>query len=162
MWVISTSSPPPISVHLGNIDCKALIISDFNDFAVDLFFQKRTKYDEVIYDNSKTQHWGEPYNVTVDVKSLNATQLAGMKIFNNGTHNLTTVHKAPTGDLPTVLVPAGLMVDPKGTLNVVGLVVFSMVFGIFLGNLRERGAVMKSFFDALNEIVMRMIKLVMW
>ena len=85
-----------------------------------------------------------------------------MKIFNNGTHNLTTVHKVPTGGSATVLVPAGLMVDPNGTLNVVGLVVFSMVFGVFLGNLRERGAVMKSFFDALNEIVMKMIKLVMW
>ena len=54
------------------------------------------------------------------------------------------------------------MVDPKGTLNVVGLVVFSIVFGVFLGNLHERGAVMGSFFDALNEIVMKMIKLVMW
>lgn len=85
-----------------------------------------------------------------------------MEIFNNGTHNLTTVQKTFTGDASTVLVPAGLMIDPKGTLNVMGLVVFSVVFGIFLGNLRERGAVMKSFFNGLNEIVMRKIKLVMW
>ena len=85
-----------------------------------------------------------------------------MEIFNNGTHNLTTVQKTPTRDASTVLVSAGLMIDPKGTLNVIGMVVFSVVFGIFLGNLPERGGVMKSFFDALNEIVMRMIKLVMW
>ena len=51
------------------------------------------------------------------------------------------------------------MIDPKGTLNVIGLVVISLVFGIFLGNLRERGAAMKSFFDALNEIVMKLIGL---
>lgn len=126
------------------------------------YFQKRTKYDEVVYDKTKRKDRGGSYNLTVDVSSLNASQLAAMEIFNNGTHNLTTVHKAPTGGAPTVLVPVGLMIDPKGTLNVIGLVVFSVVFGIFLGNLRERGTVMKSFFDALNEIVMKMIKLVMW
>ena len=115
-----------------------------------------------MYDKSKATDGDGSYNVTVDISSLNASQLATMKIFNNGTHNLTTVHKAPTGVAPTVLVPAGLMIDPKGRLNVIGLVVFSVVFGIFLGNLREGGAVMKSFFDALNEIVMKMIKLVMW
>lgn len=117
-----------------------------------------------MYDKSKVKDGGArgSYNVTVDVTTLNASQLAAMKIFNNGTHNLTTVQKSPTGDPPTVLVPAGMMIDPKGTLNVIGLVVFSVVFGIFLGNLRERGAVMKSFFDALNEIIMKMIKLVMW
>lgn len=115
-----------------------------------------------MYDKSKATDGDGSYKVTVDISSLNASQLVTMKIFNNGTHNLTTVHKTLTGDASTVLVPAGLMIDPKGTLNVIGLVVFSVVFGIFLGNLRERGAVMKSFFDALNEIVMRMIKLVMW
>lgn len=96
------------------------------------------------------------------MKNLNSSQLQQMKIFNNGTNNFTTVSKDPNERPSTVLVPAGLMIDPKGTLNIVGLVVFSIVFGAFLGNLRERGAVMRSFFDALNEIVMKMIKLVMW
>ena len=85
-----------------------------------------------------------------------------MQIFSNDTHNLTTIFKVPTGGPTTVLVAAWLMVDPKGMLNVVGFVVFSIVFGVFLGNLHERGAVMRSFFDALNEIVIKMIKLVMW
>ena len=109
-----------------------------------------------MYDKSRATDEDGSYNVTMNISSLNASQLATTEIFSNG------IHKPLTGDASTVLVPAGLMIDPKGTLNVIGLVVFSVVFGIFLGNLRERGAVMKSFFDALNEIVMRMIKLVTW
>ena len=34
-----------------------------------------------------------------------------------------------------MLVAAGLMTDPKGTLNVIGLVVFSLLFRIFLANI---------------------------
>ena len=60
-------------------------------------FQKRTKYDEVMYDKSKATDGDSPYNVTVDILSLNASQLATMEIFNNGTHNLTTVQKLPPG-----------------------------------------------------------------
>lgn len=46
-----------------------------------------------MYDESKAADGDGSYNVTVDISSLNASQLVTMKIFNNGTHNLTTVHK---------------------------------------------------------------------
>ncbi|CAH3115856.1 unnamed protein product [Pocillopora meandrina] len=59
-------------------------------------------------------------------------------------------------------VPDGLMVDPKGSINVLGLVVFSIVFGIVLGRIGERGMPLKAFFEALNEVVMKMVTLVMW
>ena len=48
---------------------------------------------------------------------------------------MTTIHKAPTEGALSVLVAAGLMTDPKGTLNVIGLVVFSLLFRIFLANI---------------------------
>ena len=59
-------------------------------------------------------------------------------------------------------VPDGLMVDPKGSINVLGLVVFSIVFGIVLGRIGERGMPLKAFFEALNEVIMKMVTLVMW
>jgi len=40
--------------------------------------------------------------------------------------------------------------------------VFSIVFGIVLGRVKERGIPVKKFFESLNEIVMEMIGLVMW
>ena len=82
-----------------------------------------------------------------------------MKIFSNGTHNLTT-HRtqiAPGSDL----VPDGLEIASRN-MNVLGLVVFSIVFGIVLGRVKERGLPVKQFFESLNEIIMEMIGLVMW
>ena len=54
------------------------------------------------------------------------------------------------------------MVDPKGSINVLGLVVFSIVFGIVLGRIGERGMPLKAFFEALNEVIMKMVALVIW
>lgn len=82
-----------------------------------------------------------------------------MKIFSNGTHNFTIMVEelAPGSDL----VPAGLEIAARN-MNVLGLVVFSIVFGIVLGRVGERGLPVKAFFESLNEIIMEMISLVMW
>lgn len=82
-----------------------------------------------------------------------------MKIFSNGTHNFTTMEDelAPGSDL----VPTGLEIAARN-MNVLGLVMFSIVFGIVLGRVGERGLPVKAFFESLNEIIMEMISLVMW
>lgn len=99
-------------------------------------FQKKTKYmtvdDTVTYIN----------------KTVNAT-----------TGNYTMVENRKPG---SKTVPDGLKVDPKGSINVLGLVVFSIVFGIILGRIGERGMPLKAFFEALNEVIMKMVALVMW
>lgn len=43
-----------------------------------------------------------------------------------------------------------------------GLVVFSIVFGIVLGRMGDKGTPLKAFFETLNEVVMKMVTLVMW
>lgn len=43
-----------------------------------------------------------------------------------------------------------------------GLVVFSIVFGIVLGRMGDRGTPLKALFETLNEVVMKMVTLVMW
>ena len=57
-------------------------------------------------------------------------------------------------------VPAGL--KALSNTNVLGLVVFSVVFGAVLGSIGERGKVLRMFFENLNEVVMIMVGLVMW
>lgn len=100
------------------------------------FQQKKTKYtsaeDKISYIN----------------KTINAT---------TGNYTLEKVVKPGSKT-----VPDGTMTDPKGSLNVLGLVVFSIVFGVVLGRIGERGMPLKAFFEALNEVIMKMVALVMW
>ena len=59
------------------------------------------------------------------------------------------------------MVPAGLEIAARN-MNVLGLVVFSIVFGIVLGRVGERGLPVKAFFESLNEIIMELVGIVMW
>ncbi|XP_078379054.1 excitatory amino acid transporter 1-like [Oculina patagonica] len=99
------------------------------------FIQKRTKYKTVL---AVTRE----YNKTI-----------------NGTDNYTMVEEVlvPGSDM----VPAGLEIAARN-MNVLGLVVFSIVFGIVLGRVGERGLPVRAFFESLNEIIMEMVSLVMW
>ena len=81
------------------------------------------------------------------------------KTFNETTGNYTKVKEIMEG---SKTVPNGREVDPKGSINVLGIVVFSIVFGIVLGRTGERGMPLKAFFEALNEVIMKMVALVMW
>ena len=47
-------------------------------------------------------------------------------------------------------------------MNVLGLVVFSIVFGVVVGKMGDRGIPLRAFFEALNEAVMKMVTLVLW
>lgn len=103
------------------------------------FQQKRTKY---------TTDDGEFKYANVSINGTNGTTYMEIKkeVLRKGSET----------------VPDGLQVDPKGSINVLGLVVFSIVFGIVLGRTGERGMPLKAFFEALNEVIMKMVALVMW
>ncbi|XP_030593359.1 solute carrier family 1 member 3a [Archocentrus centrarchus] len=47
-------------------------------------------------------------------------------------------------------------------INALGLVVFSICFGLIIGNMREQGQPLKDFFDCLNEAIMRLVAIIMW
>ncbi|XP_020651333.1 excitatory amino acid transporter 1 [Pogona vitticeps] len=47
-------------------------------------------------------------------------------------------------------------------VNALGLVVFSISFGLVIGNMREQGRALRDFFDSLNEAIMRLVALIMW
>lgn len=50
----------------------------------------------------------------------------------------------------------------KDGMNVLGLIVFCIAFGIIIGQLEEKGKLMVDFFVVLNEIVMRLVFIIMW
>ena len=47
-------------------------------------------------------------------------------------------------------------------LDVLGLVLFCITFGAMLAQIGQKGEVMVNFFEALNEVSIRIIRLLMW
>ncbi|KAL6461472.1 hypothetical protein MHYP_G00296160 [Metynnis hypsauchen] len=50
----------------------------------------------------------------------------------------------------------------KSGMNVLGLIGFFVAFGICMGKMGERARLMLDFFNVLNEIVMRLVGMIMW
>ncbi|XP_066509441.1 excitatory amino acid transporter 2-like [Hoplias malabaricus] len=50
----------------------------------------------------------------------------------------------------------------KSGMNVLGLIGFFVAFGICMGKMGERARLMMDFFNVLNEIVMRLVGMIMW
>uniref|UniRef100_A0A665VC80 Amino acid transporter n=1 Tax=Echeneis naucrates TaxID=173247 RepID=A0A665VC80_ECHNA len=46
--------------------------------------------------------------------------------------------------------------------NALGLVVFSMCFGLVIGNMKQQGQALRDFFDCLNEAIMRLVAIIIW
>lgn len=47
-------------------------------------------------------------------------------------------------------------------VNALGLVVFSMCFGLVIGNMKQQGQPLRDFFDCLNEAIMRLVSIIIW
>uniref|UniRef100_A0A8C1HA97 Amino acid transporter n=1 Tax=Cyprinus carpio carpio TaxID=630221 RepID=A0A8C1HA97_CYPCA len=52
--------------------------------------------------------------------------------------------------------------EHKWGMNVLGLIGFFIMFGICMGKMGERGKLMCDFFNILNEIIMKMVSMIMW
>lgn len=50
----------------------------------------------------------------------------------------------------------------SGGVNALGLVVFSVLFGLVIGNMKQQGQALRDFFDCLNEAVMRLVAIIIW
>ncbi|XP_043833999.1 excitatory amino acid transporter 3 isoform X2 [Dromiciops gliroides] len=47
-------------------------------------------------------------------------------------------------------------------INVLGLIVFCLVFGLVIGKMGEKGQVLVDFFNALNDATMQIVQIIMW
>ncbi|XP_018615252.1 excitatory amino acid transporter 3 [Scleropages formosus] len=73
----------------------------------------------------------------------------------------------PSVTVMTTLVPENITKDYKivglysDGVNVLGLIVFCLVFGLVIGQMGERGRILIEFFDALNEATMKIVHIIM-
>ncbi|KAI0216341.1 Excitatory amino acid transporter 1 [Lamellibrachia satsuma] len=56
----------------------------------------------------------------------------------------------------------GFKVTTTSGTNVLGLVVFSVVLGVIIGQMGESGRALKGFMDGLQEAIIKMVKLIIW
>lgn len=47
-------------------------------------------------------------------------------------------------------------------INVLGLIVFCLVFGLVIGKMGEKGQILVDFFNALSDSIMKIIQIIMW
>ena len=78
----------------------------------------------------------------------------------NATVNITTISREIYPSSNTIF--AGVATNPTGGMNILGLAVFSIVFGIVLGKMGAKAKPLKAFFSALNDAVMILVTLIMW
>ncbi len=65
-------------------------------------------------------------------------------------------------DQPPPVVEYNKKFEMKDGTNVMGLIVFCLAFGLLVGQLGPEGKTMTDFFSILNDIVMRMVEIIMW
>uniref|UniRef100_A0A8C2K7U2 Amino acid transporter n=1 Tax=Cyprinus carpio TaxID=7962 RepID=A0A8C2K7U2_CYPCA len=87
----------------------------------------------------------------------------------NGTDNFNSTDLIQVSNLSTILQSIQETVEEvvpvsgsSNGVNALGLVVFSMCFGLVIGNMKQQGQALRDFFDCLNEAIMRMVAIIIW
>uniref|UniRef100_A0A8I3PED0 Amino acid transporter n=1 Tax=Canis lupus familiaris TaxID=9615 RepID=A0A8I3PED0_CANLF len=80
----------------------------------------------------------------------------GTSLLENVTWALGTLQEVLSFE-ETVPVPGS-----ANGINALGLVVFSVAFGLVIGGMKHKGRVLRDFFDSLNEAIMRMVGIIIW
>lgn len=103
-----------------------------------LFYQFKTNYEKRMF--------------KVDIPPNDTSTVAS--IINNVSEAMETLTQMKEEMVP---VPGSV-----NGVNALGLVVFSISFGLVIGSMKEQGQALKDFFDSLNEAIMRLVALIMW
>lgn len=53
-------------------------------------------------------------------------------------------------------------IESRSGVNVLGLIVFCLTFGVIIGRMGEEGRILVNFFVAANEAVMKMVYIIIW
>ncbi|CAB1314057.1 unnamed protein product [Coregonus sp. 'balchen'] len=108
------------------------------------FKQYKTVYKKTIYTK----------NVTVSLNltdSLNATEAA---LAANMSRVLQTIQETVVETIPVS--------GSSNGVNALGLVVFSMCFGLVIGTMKQQGQALRDLFNCLNEAIMRLVAIIIW
>ncbi|XP_066497952.1 solute carrier family 1 member 9 isoform X1 [Hoplias malabaricus] len=68
----------------------------------------------------------------------------------------------PTENQTEPIIVTKKKLEFKWGMNVLGLIGFFITFGICMGKMGEKGKLMTDFFNILNEIIMKMVSMIMW
>uniref|UniRef100_A0A8C7LQB5 Amino acid transporter n=1 Tax=Oncorhynchus mykiss TaxID=8022 RepID=A0A8C7LQB5_ONCMY len=120
------------------------------------FKQYKTVYKKTIYTKNVT--------ITLNLTdSLNATEAA---LAANMSRVLQTIQVGDTLVLLWISVNTVVETIPvsgsSNGVNALGLVVFSMCFGLVIGSMKQQGQALRDFFDCLNEAIMRLVAIIIW
>ncbi|XP_069481830.1 excitatory amino acid transporter 3 isoform X2 [Ambystoma mexicanum] len=77
----------------------------------------------------------------------------------NSERNVTSPEEIPVMNKTLEFKIVGLYSDG---VNVLGLIVFCLVFGLVIGKMGEKGQVLVDFFNALNDATMQIVQIIMW
>lgn len=83
----------------------------------------------------------------------------------NATINMTDLQANLTAVLQTIQETVEETIPTAGSsngVNALGMVVFSMCFGLVIGNMKRQGQVLREFFDCLNDAIMRLVAVIIW
>lgn len=129
-----------------------------------LSFQYKTQYSLRVVNRTVTsgsslaaslpQHAG--HNSSLGYPTPLSLLANATRVWHNVTHAL--------GGLPELLSSEEQVSGPGSVngVNALGLVVFSICFGLVIGNMKERGHPLREFFDCLNEAILRMVAVIIW
>uniref|UniRef100_A0A7N5P1T3 Amino acid transporter n=1 Tax=Ailuropoda melanoleuca TaxID=9646 RepID=A0A7N5P1T3_AILME len=119
---------------------------------------------EACFKQFKTQYSTRLVTRTI-VRTENGSELGtsmpSPSSMDNGTSLLENVTWA-LGTLQEVLSFEETVPVPGSAngINALGLVVFSVAFGLVIGGMKHKGRVLRDFFDSLNEAIMRMVGII--
>lgn len=87
----------------------------------------------------------------------------------NATDNINSTDLSQLSNLSAILQTIQETVEDvvpvsgsSNGVNALGLVVFSMCFGLVIGNMKQQGQALRDFFDCLNEAIMRLVAIIIW
>uniref|UniRef100_A0A2K5W7S5 Amino acid transporter n=3 Tax=Cercopithecidae TaxID=9527 RepID=A0A2K5W7S5_MACFA len=119
---------------------------------------------EACFKQFKTQYSTRVVTRTI-VRTENGSELGASMpppfSVDNGTSLLENVTRA-LGTLQEVLSFEETVPVPGSAngINALGLVVFSVAFGLVIGGMKHKGRVLRDFFDSLNEAIMRLVGII--
>uniref|UniRef100_A0A672RB49 Amino acid transporter n=1 Tax=Sinocyclocheilus grahami TaxID=75366 RepID=A0A672RB49_SINGR len=110
--------------------------------------------------------WAESFYKTL-YKKIVLTK--NVTIMVNATDNFNSTDLIQVSNLSTILQTIQETVEEvvpvsgsSNGVNALGLVVFSMCFGLVIGNMKQQGQALRDFFDCLNEAIMRLVAIIIW
>ncbi|XP_031581644.1 excitatory amino acid transporter 4 [Oreochromis aureus] len=108
------------------------------------FIQYKTVYKKTVHTR----------NVTVTLNLTDSLNVTDPALSTNLSAVLHTIQETVEEVVPVS--------GSSGGVNALGLVVFSMCFGLVIGNMKQQGQALREFFDCLNEAIMRLVAIIIW